>query len=123
MSMLNEINASVVHSVVSTPTPRLERIENKQPGTGEVRKVKEDIAKFPPASQAAVTEAVNAINARVQRVSRNLEFSVDHDSGRVIVKVLDGETDAVIRQMPSEEALAISEALDKLQGLIIEQKA
>lgn len=123
MSMLKEIGASVTSSVVSAPAPRSSRSESQD--LGAVRKVPQDLTPHPvqQASQTAVTEAVDAINAQLQRVSRNLKFSVDHDSGRVVVKVVDGETDAVIRQMPSEEALAISQALDKLQGLIIEQKA
>ena len=125
MSMLKEINASVANPVVSTAAPRSNRNESQEIGTPEVRKVQQDIALNPnlQVSRAAVTEAVDAINAHLQHVSRNLKFSVDQESGRVVVKVVDGETDAVIRQMPSEEALAISQALDKLQGLIIERKA
>ncbi|MFN0317456.1 MAG: flagellar protein FlaG [Burkholderiales bacterium] len=103
--------------------PRPARGDGQQVAT--VQKVQEEVTSnpVPQGHHAQVTEAVDAINAHLQRVSRNLQFSVDQDSGRVVVKVVDGETDTVIRQMPSEEALAISHALDKLQGLIIEHKA
>lgn len=37
--------------------------------------------------------------------------------------MIDRQTKEVLRQMPSEEALAIAHALDKLQGLMIKQKA
>lgn len=41
---------------------------------------------------------------------RNLEFSVDTDSGRDVVKVLDGESGDVIRQFPSEDVLKLARA-------------
>jgi len=56
----------------------------------------------------AVKGAVKQLNAAVQSVRRELEFSVDEDSGRTIVKVTDSETGDVIRQMPAEEALEVS---------------
>ena len=56
-------------------------------------------------------------------VAQNLLFSIDDDTGRTIVKIVDSQTDEVIRQMPSEEVLAISKAIDKLQGLLIKQQA
>ncbi|MFC6521248.1 flagellar protein FlaG [Undibacterium arcticum] len=40
-----------------------------------------------------------------------------------MVKVVDQRTQEVIRQMPSPEALEIAKALDKMQGLLIRQKA
>ena len=39
------------------------------------------------------------------------------------MKVVDASTDEVIRQIPSEEIISIAKALDKLQGLLVEQKA
>ncbi|TAM19336.1 MAG: flagellar protein FlaG [Candidimonas sp.] len=70
-----------------------------------------------------VKQAVNKINTIVQGFDREVLFSVDHDSGKIVVKVMDTARNVVIRQIPSAEALAISHSLDKLQGLIINQKA
>jgi flagellar protein FlaG len=41
----------------------------------------------------------------------------------MVVKVIDRETQDVIRQIPSQEMLDLAQALDKLQGLLIKQKA
>ena len=81
--------------------------------------------KLEPAPTATeVQQAADTINKALQRLnSSSLEFSVDHDSGRTIVRVVDTETKDVIRQIPNEETLAISKSLDKLQGLLIQQKA
>lgn len=51
----------------------------------------------------------------------SVQFLVDGD--KTIVKVIDPKTNQIIRQIPSEEALAIAENLDKLQGLLINSRA
>lgn len=70
-----------------------------------------------------VTQAVSNINKAMQFMSRQLEFSIDTDSERTIVKVIDQQTREVIRQMPTKEALEIGKALEKAQGLLIKQTA
>ncbi|HRQ59768.1 MAG TPA: flagellar protein FlaG [Azoarcus taiwanensis] len=68
-------------------------------------------------------QAVDEVQKAIAPVAQNLLFSIDDDTGRTIVKIVDSQTDEVIRQMPSEEVLAISKAIDKLQGLLIKQQA
>jgi len=73
--------------------------------------------------------ALDSMNHAVQALSHGstLEFTVDPDTRINMVKVVDKSTNEVIRQMPTEEALDIAKALDKLQGMmqgmIIRQKA
>lgn len=56
-----------------------------------------------------VTEdVVNELNEAILGVRRELRFSIDEDSGRAIVQVLDSETGEMIRQLPSDEILAVS---------------
>ena len=69
-----------------------------------------------------VHESVKALNEFVSSLNNNLNFSVDEDTGKTIVKVTDKDTNQVIKQFPSEEALAIAKAIDKLKGLLIYQK-
>jgi flagellar protein FlaG len=59
----------------------------------------------------------------MQSQSQEIQFSIDPDTDRTIVKVIDQRTQEVIRQMPSAEALEIAKALDRLQGLLIRQQA
>ncbi len=46
---------------------------------------------------------------------RTLNFSVDEESGKPVVKVIDFETKEVIRQIPSEEVLTMAKAIKRLQ--------
>ena len=75
----------------------------------------------PDAQQIA--QAVDEMRTAIAPVAQNLRFSIDQDIGRTIVKVVDASTDEVIRQIPSEEIVAIAKAMDKLQGLLIKQEA
>lgn len=49
-------------------------------------------------------------------LSNTLEFQIDDSTGRTLVKILDTETQKVVRQVPSEEMLIIARALDRMQG-------
>ena len=73
--------------------------------------------------RATLLQAVEEVQKAIAPVAQNLLFSIDNDTGRTIVKIVDSQTDEVIRQMPSEEVLAISKAIDKLKGVLIQQKA
>jgi flagellar protein FlaG len=75
-----------------------------------------------PAKEELST-ALDSINKTLQERAPGLEFSVDGDSDRTIVKVVDMETKEVIRQMPTREAMEIAKALDKLQSLMARQTA
>lgn len=80
----------------------------------------------PPAAAPSPQEldtAVTKINKVLAEKSQSLEFSVDPDSDRTIVKVIDQKTKEVIRQIPSQETLDIARALDSAQGLLIKQRA
>lgn len=73
--------------------------------------------------QENVDQAVQQVNDMLQAFSQKLEFSVDKETDAFVVKVVDKETKEVIRQIPSEEMLSLAKALDKLQGLLIKDKA
>ncbi len=68
--------------------------------------------KTPTVDQKHLEEMVDDLNGFAQSVQRQLQFSVDQDNGKMIVKVVDAETKDVIREIPSEE---IREMQKKLQ--------
>lgn len=70
-----------------------------------------------------VNQAVSELNKASQAKSQGLEFSVDNDSKRTIVRVVDQTTKEVLRQIPSPEALEIAKSLDTAKGLFIKQTA
>lgn len=55
-----------------------------------------------------VRETVQNLNDFVQRQDRALQFEIDDVTGDTVIKVMDSATDEVIRQIPSEELLALA---------------
>lgn len=75
-------------------------------------------------SAAQLRESLTYVNRALQQSNKNLEFTVDSDTERPVVKLVDSETGEVIRQIPTDEALAISRAIDDFQqGFLIRQQA
>lgn len=70
-----------------------------------------------------LSRSVDKLNQAVKTIDSNIQFTVDEDTGIDVVKVVDSETDEVIRQFPSEEIIAIAKALDKFQGMLLRDKA
>jgi flagellar protein FlaG len=66
---------------------------------------------------------VAELNQYVQNLERKLQFSVDDTSGDTVVRVIDKETDELIRQIPSEELLEVKHAIDEYRGILFETKA
>jgi|LNFM01.1.fsa_nt_gb flagellar protein FlaG len=72
---------------------------------------------------ALLLQASRAARNALDAVSSNLQFLTDPHSGRTVVQVIDAKTRQVIRQLPSEEALAITKAIDRLQSLLVREQA
>ena len=75
-----------------------------------------------------LNDTVSQINDHMQSINRNLQFSVDESSDQqsgspIIVKVIDADTDELVRQIPSEEVLNVRHALAEIRGLLLETKA
>jgi flagellar protein FlaG len=79
-----------------------------------------------PPTPEQLKQAVDSINQAFSAMSSDIQFSIDQDSNRAIIKVVDQKTKEVVRQIPSAEALAIAKSLeeaDQTPGLLISQKA
>ncbi|MDI1268724.1 MAG: flagellar protein FlaG [Polaromonas sp.] len=66
--------------------------------------------------------ALAEINHVLQMASVGVRFEFDKEANTMVTKVVDMESGEMIRQMPSEEAVHLSKALGKLQGLLVSQK-
>lgn len=75
-----------------------------------------------PVPPEDLDQAIRELNEYVQSLKRTINFEIDKSSGRTIVRVLNQQTGELIRQIPSEEALAIARHLDAVQGVIVRKK-
>jgi flagellar protein FlaG len=105
--------------VAATPEPPSAAPDGAKPAVAE-----QAPARTPPPSKQQIEAAVDTVNRALQPSNNALEFSIDKQSDRVVVKVVDSETGETLRQVPSEEVLAIAESIDRYQkGLLLNQEA
>lgn len=69
---------------------------------------------------AAIQDRVVELNSYMQNLNRSLQFSIDEQSGDTIIKVIDSETDELIRQIPAEELLVLRSSLEEYRGMLLE---
>ncbi|KAB8044775.1 flagellar biosynthesis protein FlaG [Janthinobacterium rivuli] len=74
-------------------------------------------------SREQLDKAVSELNQSSQMKTQGLEFSIDEDSQRTVVKVIDQETKEVLRQIPTKEALELAKTFDSAKGSLIRQSA
>jgi len=74
------------------------------------------------ANDEQVLQAVHDMREYAQSIDRDLKFNVDDDSGRLIITVIDPETDKIVRQIPPEETLHILRNMERGAGTLFNNK-
>jgi len=69
-----------------------------------------------------IEQVVEKLNAFIQLTQRDVSFGIDDQSGRDVISVFEAETQELIRQIPSEEALELLKRMDKAIGLLFSEK-
>lgn len=121
ISQLNGANPSPVPSLTTT-LPRKVSVSNTE-STATTTSIAESRIGGTLESAEQLKQAVQKIQGTVNNLAQNLQFSIDEDTGKTIIKVMDVQTEEVIRQIPTEEAVEIARTLDKVQGLLFNGKA
>jgi len=67
--------------------------------------------------------AIERLNELMKDGQRSLNFSVDKELDEVVIKVMDTETEELIRQIPNEEALKFAKNLEGVLGVIFNDRA
>ena len=67
----------------------------------------------------AVLKAVQKDIELIRHVG--LQFSVHDATGKTIIKVIDKDTDKLIREIPSEEILNLAEKIDEMLGILFDK--
>ena len=115
-------NGSAGSPVVAVPVPNTGSAHTPQAALPQA--APPDNAQAAQPTNAQLQSAVDKINQAMLQANTGVEFSIDTDSKRTVVKVVDSKTGDTIKQFPSKEMLAISQSIDQFQkGLLITQKA
>ena len=69
-----------------------------------------------------IKNAVDHANQTMRQSKTKCEFSYHEETKRVSIKVIDAETEEVIREIPPEETLEMLSKMWELAGLMVDEK-
>lgn len=103
------------------PESRAAKVASKVAVQAPVQQ-RQEAAKPEPTPQQ-LQHAVQSINRKLSSIT-SLEFTIDQSTKTTVVKIMDKDSGEVIRQIPSDAALAIAESISEFQkGLLLRQEA
>lgn len=109
------VNQQATDASKVKPEPKAEIKE-----TGQAGKI---AAEFVELTSSQLEGLVQQLNDFMKEGQRSLSFSVDKNADEVVISVRDRETEELIRQIPSPEALKLKRHLDGVVGLLFSDRA
>jgi len=122
-SAVNDVKVANVSELAKTEVTAPQKVINhvskaKENSESSQATPKEETSELTP---EAVAQVVDKLNAFVQLTKRDISFGIDEQSGRDVISVFEAETQELIRQIPSEEALALLKRMDQAIGLLFSE--
>ncbi|CAN1498721.1 MAG: flagellar protein FlaG [Sulfuritalea sp.] len=108
-------------AVVPNVTGNQDSFERKAARKAEL--VKLESTQSAEVEKSALENAVKKLNDFVAPAVQAIRFELDQNTERMVVKVIDSVSQRVLRQIPNEQVLVMSQTLDKLQGLVVNHTA
>jgi flagellar protein FlaG len=112
------------HSVIAQQA----QVQQIKPVIAEPVEVKPQAEKVLPAERSAISTSQTELDKSIEQIQvmmdlrqRSVQFSTDTESGSQVVRVVDGNSGDVIRQMPAEELLSFMRNLTRMMGTFIDK--
>ena len=70
-----------------------------------------------------VDRSIDTLNKRMEELGRAVRFSKNREFDREIITVVNPDSGDIVRQIPPEYAIRVSEGLKSLRGLLFDDKA
>ena len=73
-------------------------------------------------AQDDIMQAIKQANKALEGTNRRFEYSVHEQTNTIMIKVINSDTDEIIREIPPERILNLIAKLWELAGLIVDKK-
>lgn len=77
----------------------------------------------PREAESKVDQAVERLNKMADLFAVALRFSVDKETDRIVVRMIDSQTGELIRQIPPQQLLDIAAKMQEVLGVLFDAKA
>ena len=69
-----------------------------------------------------ISEAMERVAGTANLFNRKIQLELEEELNMIVVKIIDSETNEVIRQLPPEEMVKLSKNAKDLKGLLIDKE-
>ncbi len=69
-----------------------------------------------------VNDAIKRLKHAGDIFNRRLDFRIDEATKRIVVKVIDTETDKVIKEIPPEQLIKLAAKIQEMIGLLVDEE-
>lgn len=73
-------------------------------------------------AQSTIDSTISETNSKIKMSNTQLKYSVDKETQRISIKIIDKDTDKVIREVPPEETLEAIKKIWEIAGIIVDEK-
>lgn len=124
----NEVNMIKIakDNINNTGVINSKEISEKQNRTEYIKKKLSELNEFErrelPVNEKVVLEAIERANKAISLANRRLEYSIHEKTNEIIVKVINTETEEVIREIPPEKMLDMVACIWEMIGIIVDER-
>ncbi|MCD6115945.1 flagellar protein FlaG [bacterium] len=88
--------------------------------SSQSREVQNNVENAVALDEHTAQEIADGMNKVSSVFNTSLSFSVDKSTGRTIIKVVDKDTEKVIREIPPEKMVRLMEKISNVMGLLLD---
>jgi flagellar protein FlaG len=115
--IMQEVPAAVNSEKISSEAKSQSNVANEQNLYERV------VKKSSSTDQKFSQELVGQLNNELKIFNTRIAFSIDEKTKKTVVKIIDENKNEVIRQVPPDYLLKISERISELLGILVDEKA
>ena len=110
--------------IIKNPNETIVDALNPVKKDAEMKQIKQDktVSEDNIVEKQHLVDALEKMSRAIEIFNKRLKFSIDEDSRRIVVKVIDSETNKVIREIPPKEVLKFVVNLHKFLGIFVDKK-
>lgn len=106
------VNLNITETPSASVAPVYSQTGNEQ-GKGQKERA---------ASEKQIMDAISKANNKMRDHLTRCEFAYHEDTKRITIKVIDQETEEVVREIPPDDTLKMLEKMWEMAGLLVDER-
>jgi len=120
--VVEDLSGNTVKAVKTQDKPVMTSNVTTQKQNGGQNSETETMLESKKVAQSTIDSTMSDINSKIKMSNTQLQYSIDEETQRISIKVIDQNTDKVIREIPPEETLEAIKKIWEIAGIIVDKK-